>query len=324
MNADILDILGPGRIVFDARSQRENLQEIRLGEGPAAAAEQWLTQGNSADRQPTYSPDSEWILFSSTRSGNLDLWMISTKTGAVRRVTDDGAEDWDPGFTRDGQKILWSSNRSGAFEIWTMERDGSGARQVTSARLDAENPTATPDGAWIVFNQGAGAAQGVWKIHPDGTGGARLVAASTGLPELSPDGRYVSLRVNLRVDLCGIRVVRLADGSPTRFRSDLRRRFGMIGNSIGRSRWMPDGKAIVFVGQDDRGAHGLYIQNFDPDRDTSASRRPLLGFDPKTTLESFGISPDGTRLTAAGPEQVSGLMIAENVPAVVPPPRPRP
>jgi serine/threonine protein kinase/Tol biopolymer transport system component len=324
MNADILDIVGPGRIVFDARSQRENLQEIRLVERRAAAAERWLTQGNSADRQPTYSPDAEWILFSSTRSGNLDLWMVSTKTGSVRRVTDDSAEDWDPGFTRDGQKILWSSNRSGAFEIWIMEVDGSAARPVTSSRLDAENPTATPDEAWIIFNQGAGAGQGVWKIHPDGTGAVRLVAASTGLPEVSPDGSYVSYRENLRVDLCGVRVVRLSDGSPTRFRSDLRRRFGMIGNSIGRSRWMPDGKAIVFIGQDEKGAHGLYIQDFDPERDTAATRRPLFGFDPKTALESFGISPDGARMTVAGPEQASNLMIAERVPAVALPSRPRP
>jgi Tol biopolymer transport system component len=250
--------------------------------------------------------------------------MLSTKTGAVRRVTDDGAEDWDPGFTRDGGKILWGSNRSGAFEIWMMEVGGSGARQVTSTRLDAENPTTTPDGAWIVFNQGAASAHGIWKIHPDGSGATRLVEASTVLPEVSPDGRYVSYQVNLGVDLRGLRVIRLSDGFPTRFRADLRRRFGMVGNSIGRSRWMPDGKAIVFVGLDEKGASGLYIQEFDPERDTAATRRPLLGFDPKMMLESFGISPDGTRITVAGPEQVSSLMVAESVPGVVPALRTRP
>lgn len=98
----------------------------------------------------------------------------------------------------------------------------------------------------------------------------------------------------------------------------------MIGSSIGRSRWMPDGKAIVFLGQDEKGALGLYIQDFNPERDTAATRRPLFGFDPKTMLESFGISPDGTRITVAGPEQVSSLMIAEPVPSVAPPPRLRP
>ncbi|WP_410960638.1 TolB family protein, partial [Salmonella sp. SAL4357] len=74
-----------------------------------------------------YSPDGSRILFSSTRSGNLDLWEIETKSGALKRITEDSAEDWDPAYTRDGKKIIWSSSRSGHFEIWMTNTDGSGA-----------------------------------------------------------------------------------------------------------------------------------------------------------------------------------------------------
>jgi eukaryotic-like serine/threonine-protein kinase len=315
-NPDVLDIAGAGQIVLDARSPRENLEEIRVADRHVEPGERWLTQGSSADRQPCYSPDGDWILFSSTRSGNLDLWELSTKTGTVRRLTDDAAEDWDPGFTRDGKKILWSSNRTGHFEIWMAEADGSGARPVTELKLDAENPTTTPDGKWIVFNQGSGPGRGIWRIHPDGTGATQVVAGTTALPEASPDGKYVSYQISLRLGLTGVRVARLSDGKATSFYADLSVPSNLASNSSGRSRWMPDGKALVMVGQDEKAAYGLFIQDFDPNQDTNATRRPFFGFDPKMAAESFGIAPDGSHLIVAAWEQSLNLMIAEHVPEV--------
>jgi len=44
---------------------------------------------------------------------------------------------------------------------------------------------------------------------------------------------------------------------------------------------------------------------------------PLGGFDSDSTAESFGIAPDGTRMAIAAREQLSSLMMAERVPAVV-------
>jgi Serine/threonine protein kinase len=320
-NSDVLEILGPGRLLFDTRSLRENLQELPLAESRVSGEGRWLTQGSSSDRQPVYTPDGEWVAFSSPRSGNLDLWAVSTKTGAVRRLTDDAADDWDPGFTRDGKQLLWSSNRSGTFQIWMADADGSHARQVTRDGVDAENPTATPDGEWIVYSQGDPTRAGLWKVHPDGSKATRFVEGNTLLPEVSPDGQFVSYRSNLRSDLSYVRVVRLSDGVPAPFQTPLAVRFGFVSNSLGRSRWMPDGKAIVFVGQDDSGAYGLYIQDFRAGEDTLATRRHLAGFDPGIALESFGISPDGRHLTAGCWEQSFSIMIADRVPGVVPPRR---
>lgn len=117
-NTLMLDVLGSGRLVLESRSLRENLREFGLR---SAGPGRWLSRGNSTDRQPDYSPDGEWIVFSSNRAGNLDLWTVSRLSGAVRRLTDDAAQDWDPRFTRDG-KLLWSSNRTGRFEVWRRRR----------------------------------------------------------------------------------------------------------------------------------------------------------------------------------------------------------
>jgi Tol biopolymer transport system component len=152
-NGVMLDVLDDGKLVLDVRSPRDNLREVLAwSAGPQPAdVERWITRGNSSDRQPSYAPDGRSLLFTSNRSGNLDLW-ITSSDGGVRRVTDDGAEDWDPAFTPDGKKIVWSSGRSGNLEIWTANADGSGATQISRDGVDAENPTATADGQWIVYN----------------------------------------------------------------------------------------------------------------------------------------------------------------------------
>jgi Tol biopolymer transport system component len=234
-----------------------------------------------------YALDGETVLFSSNRAGNLDLWTVSTSTGAVRRVTDDSAEDWDPAFTRDGSRLLWSSNRGGHLEVWIADVDGSGARQVTHDGVDAAT---------------------------------HLVPGPFFLPEVSPAGRHAlygtadpAKQRNL------IRVVEIESGTVVPFEIEVRYSSRVpAALTLGRSRWMPDGRSIAFLGTDDTGRLGVYAQDFAPGRDTSATRRPLAGFDSELTAESFGISPDGSRLVLASRDGRSGLMIAEGVPGVGP------
>jgi serine/threonine protein kinase len=309
-NSLSLDIVAPGRMVFDVFSNRQNLREIALRQKSNEAPSRWLTQGNSQDREPVYSPDGEWILFTSNRSGNLDLWEISTKTTALRRITENQADDWDPAFAPDGKNILWSSNRSGHLEIWMANADGSGARQVTNDGADAENPTMTRDGTWIVYTSGNPAKLGIWKIHPDGSGATRLVSGRSPTPEVSPDGQYVIYFQSPPG------MVRIADGESVSFKIGTQFRSGALFGS--RGRWMPNGNAIAFNGQDEKGVREIFVQDFVPGQDTSKTVRPLVGFDPDLLPESFGISPDGSRITISFAEQTSNLMLAEHVPGISP------
>ena len=89
--ASTVDVAGPDKVVMDAILARQNLVEMPLSTAAGLAPAKPLTPGASQDRQPVYSPDGQWILFASNRSGNSDLWKISTRTGELRRVTDDPA-----------------------------------------------------------------------------------------------------------------------------------------------------------------------------------------------------------------------------------------
>jgi Tol biopolymer transport system component len=303
-----LDLLPDGRVVFDSMSGSQNLREYALdGHAPP----RWVTHGTISDRQPVFAPDGEWVVFSSNRSGNLDLWAISTRTGVVRALTDDPADDWDPAFSPDGRALLWSSNRSGNLEIWSSNPDGTGARQVTHDGEDAQNPTETPDGTWIVYSCANRSHLGLWKIHPDGTGAQQLAHGPLQIPQVSPDGRYAACLVNVRTKAV-LHVVRVEDGRDTTFAvlPEPRRKTSV---QPGRARWTPDGRRILFVAQDENGLDGTFVQDFRPGQDTTSTRRRLAGFDPDWITESLGLSPDGRTLVLSESERVFSLMMAEGL-----------
>ena len=307
----VLDRLGEDALAFEARMPRTALVEVAIGSGrepsgdagvPSSAGR--LTRGNSNDRQPTYSPDGKRVVFSSNRSGNLDVWALEVGSGSVRRLTDHPADDWDPAVMPDG-RILWSSNRTGHFEIWTAEADGARPRQLSHDGSLAENPTITPDGSWIVFNSRQPRQPGIWRMRPDGTGAALVVGGNTRLPEVSPDGKYVLYLTDIRLDRLSLRVARL-DGS-----GELPFVMSMSSEG-GRARWLPDGSAIAFIAPTEQRRLAVQVQPFSPHRDTSAERRLLSG-DSERSVVSFGIAPDGSRLCVALGEEVSHLMIARGI-----------
>ncbi|HXT19549.1 MAG TPA: protein kinase, partial [Thermoanaerobaculia bacterium] len=307
-----LEVLGAGKVVLTTLNRRQNLREISLA---GAGAPKWLSRGTSVDRQPVYSPDGEWVAFASTRGGNLDLWAVSTRSGAVRRLTDDRGEDWDPAFTPDGRRLLWSSNRGGHFEVWTAEPDGNAPRQLSRDGFDAENPTATADG-WVVYASSHPDQQGIWKVRFDGTGAARLVpSAAAAHPEASPDGRFVLYHARAG-DAEEIHVVRLADGAhfvraATIALGDPRARrvTDELDIALGRARWRPDGRAILYVGLDEQGRVGIFERPFAVDAASSAGGaleappRLLVASLDEGAVESFGVSKDGARITVSFREQ---------------------
>jgi len=309
----VLDIVGPGIVVFGMLERVQGLSQVEIVSsqpGPLLT----VTSGNSVDRQPRIAPDGKTILFSSNRTGKLDLWTVDRLTGAARQLTDDDARDWDPVYIAGGREILWSSDRGGNLEIWIANADGSGARQVTRDGVDAENPSATPDGEWIVYMTSNPEKLGLWKIRRDGSEAQQLWPGSGFVPELSPDGRHVVFvttgRENNRI-LC----VDIESGELLPFTIDVPRPPGALPSGLGRPRWIDGGRAIAFNGASGKQV-GVMVQEFAPDRDTTATRREIAGFDPVWNTESFDISPDGSLVILSRTRPGGTVMLAEGVPFV--------
>jgi hypothetical protein len=139
-------------------------------------------------------------------------------------------------------------------------------------------------------------------------------------PDVSPDGRYAAYVFQELDKLRAfIDVVEIETGTVVPFRIEVPVRFGVGNIILGRVRWLPDGSGLAYVGLDENYRTGIYAQDFVPGKDTGDTRRPLAGFSPDYVSESFGISPDGTRLTLATLELTSSLMLAEGVSGIRPP-----
>lgn len=298
-----VEIVGANRVIFDALGQRNNLRESSISPG-SEASDHWLTRGISIDRQPFYPPDPYSVVFSSSRSGNVDIWELSTKTNSLRRLTEHPAADWDPYVTRDGKYLLWSSNRTGPFEIWIAARDGSAPRQLTHDGSDAENPAATSDG-WVLYASSNTQHPGLWKIRMDGTQPTLLVPGSVAWPDVSPDGQLVLYHV-LRADFRSrLAVVRIADGSHANFHAE-----------GSRGRFTGDGRAIAYYPPDRK---QIVIQPFPSE--AGAPVKTIVKAPPDSMVETFDISRDGKRVVVSFPEYMRSLLIADGVEGISPPVR---
>jgi Tol biopolymer transport system component len=315
----LIDLLPDGRLVLSSLVGRQNLREVPLG-ARSLVDGRWLTSGMSIDRQPVYSPDGRSVLFSSNRGGTLDLWEVSVETGEMHRVTDDPADDWDPEYSPDGRSIYWCSGRSGAFEIWSARRDGSAPRQLSRDSLDAENPSVTPDDRWIFYSSAHPTKAGLWRI-PVGEGeGELLLPSGTLIPDLSPDGRHISVITDVGTNEARLAVFDLAERRLLPAPVPLQVTPGTV--QVGRSRFAPDGGAVVYIHAQESG-HAILLKRPLSAWRSGAGRSDTLFAGATETIESFGFSPDGRRAAVSVVDWLSGLSIAEGVQGIVPPRRGR-
>jgi len=117
-----------------------------------------------------------------------------------------------------------------------------------------------------------------------------------------------------------INVARVSDGSDMAFRIPCRVR-KQNNMTIGRVRWIrrtrpgaPD--ALAFIGQDENGSTGVFIQKFVPGSDTANSRTQLRPFDFRAPVETLGVSPDGKAFVICIADDTTSVMLAKGVPGL--------
>ena len=309
-----LDIESSGRLIVTSLTVPTNLLEVPLSN--TNTSRKWLTRGSHVNFQPLVSGDGERVVFTSDREGNLDMWELTRRSSAVRRLTGHPASDADVFLSRDGKVLLWSSARTGHFEIWGAGGDGSAPRRISDDGADAENPSLTPDGSTIVYVSFNEKKRGIWTIRPDGTNAKLLAPGVNAVPEISPDGTWVSF-VSGRSG--SINVARLADGAHVFRIPNVPPGKGFI---AGRHRWLPDGRRIAFLGGDGAGT-AIHVQDVVPGADTSATRRKLATFEPDVELHSFGFAPDMSFAVVAVRQATANLLEIDGLPPEVAPSAPR-
>jgi Tol biopolymer transport system component len=138
---------------------------------PDGSNQHKLTWGAYDDREPAWSHDGTRVAFSSDRrewasraTGDYNIWVLDTRTGALQQLTTDPAEDFMPTWSPDDRQIAFISERGDQQAVWVVPSTGGTQRKVSNATGNADAPSWGPGGQ-IVYHAGG---QGRSQLEVDG------------------------------------------------------------------------------------------------------------------------------------------------------------
>ncbi len=186
-----------------------------------------LIGGPGYDAEATVSPDGKYIIFTSTRSSDLDLYRFDLATEEIVQLTDHVGYDGGAFFSPNSDKIVWRANRPsgqdavryrqllaqdaiepGALNLYVADIDGNRAVQVTDLPGANWAPFFHPSGEKIIFAsnhhtlEGGGREFDLFMVNVDGTGLERITNSGTfdAFPMFSFDGTKLVFASNRRAD----------------------------------------------------------------------------------------------------------------------------
>lgn len=178
------------------------------GENPAV-----LAPYDGYDAEAVISPQGDRILFTSTRSGDVDIWSMDINGGDLKQLTHEEGYDGGAFFSRDGKKIVYRANhptgpaledyrrlrdqnlvRPSVMNLMVMNADGSDKQEILANGAANFAPYFHPDGKRIIFSSNMDDPGGrdfdLYMINIDGSGLERITynPSFDSFPMFSYDG----------------------------------------------------------------------------------------------------------------------------------------
>ena len=181
-----------------------------------------LTSEPGYDAEPTVSPDGKKIVFTSTRSGDLELYTMDIDGSNILQVTNELGYDGGAFFSPDSKKLVFRASRPKTpedqktykdllaqglvqpsdMEIFVCNVDGSEMTQIT--KLGGANwaPYFHPSGEKILFSTNhhvkGGRQFNIFSINLDGSGLEQITfdKGFDAFPMFSPDGKKLAFSSN--------------------------------------------------------------------------------------------------------------------------------
>jgi Tol biopolymer transport system component len=198
----------PGYEIFTAKPDGSDLRR--------------LTEHPGYDAEGTMSVDGKWLVFTSKRDDDVDLYKMHMDGTGLTRLTNSPGYDGGAYFSHDGKRIVWRTYRTDDstanatfrellaqdvvrpthMDLWVANADGSGQRQVTNQPGASFAPYFTPDDRQIIyasnFENPRGRNFDLYLVNANG-GTPEPVTRDPdfdGFPMFSPDGQWLVFCAN--------------------------------------------------------------------------------------------------------------------------------
>ena len=198
----------PGYDIFTARPDGSDLRR--------------LTDTPGYDAEATLSTDGNWVVFTSVRDGDLEIYKMHPDGSGLARLTHEPGYDGGPFFSHDGKWICFRAChpadsalaeyrgllarhlvRPTQMDLWVMRADGSGKRQVTGDPGASFAPYFTPGDRAILYSTNRDDPHGRnFDLYLVGLGPGAVPEPVTrdplfdGFPMFSPDGAWLLFESN--------------------------------------------------------------------------------------------------------------------------------
>lgn len=175
-----------------------------------------LTNNTFYDAEATVSPKGDKIVFTSDRSGDLELWTMDIDGNNLKQITNTLGYDGGAFFSPDGSKIVFRASRPATdsakmeykallktgyvrpneMELFICNADGSDMKQITHLGGANWAPFFHPSGNKIIFSSNHVTHRipfNLFMINLDGSGLEQITFDTVfdSFPMFSPDGKHI-------------------------------------------------------------------------------------------------------------------------------------
>jgi TolB protein len=186
-----------------------------------------LTDTPGYDAEATLSVDGRWVVFTSARDGDLEIYKMHPDGTGLVRLTQEPGYDGGPCFSHDGRWICYRADhpadsalveyrrllaqhlvRPTRMDLWVMRADGSEKRRITHDPGASFAPCFTPDDRALIYSTNRDHPRGrdfdlyVVDLAPSVAGAPPMPRPVTrdslfdGFPMFSPDGAWLLFESN--------------------------------------------------------------------------------------------------------------------------------
>ena len=114
----------------------------------------------SPDRHPAWSPDGKKLVFTSTRDGDEEIYVMHVgdtgPEGQAVRITNNPASDFSPTWSPDSKRVAFISDRNDSRDIFTVSDQGEGVQSLTRNQVEEMSLVWGPTGRLVFESRPSG------------------------------------------------------------------------------------------------------------------------------------------------------------------------